>query len=187
VYRLRFSKRGLFRFVSHLDLQSHLLRLFTRSGLPLSFSEGFNPKPRLSVLAPLMLGMASENDLFEIELLGAFTEEAILGALRGITPQGLEILAAKPLPSLHSKLTARICAHHYRAGIPAQAVRDLPSLLGRDNDSCGLIFDCAQGQKLRPFLESAWGCPCEELFAAGLVRDALYVADNGELEDAWQA
>ncbi|MDR2733839.1 MAG: TIGR03936 family radical SAM-associated protein [Spirochaetota bacterium] len=189
VYRLRFAKRGLFRFVSHLDLQSHLIRLCTRSGLPLSLSEGFNPKPRISVLAPLMLGMASENDLLEIELLGFFEEEAILASLRGILPQGLEIFAVKPLPTLRSKLTARIRAHHYRADIPARAciAHDLPALLDCDSDGYGLVYDCTQGQKLRPFLESAWGVPCEELLAAGIVRDALYVMEDGGLLDAYLA
>jgi len=186
VYRLRFAKRGLFRFVSHLDLQSHLIRLFTRSGLPLSFSAGFNPKPRISVLAPLMLGMASENDLLEIELLGSLDEETILAALRGILPQGLDISAARALPTLHSKLTARICAHHYRAAIPVRERDLLPPALLDCGDGYGLTYTCGS-QKLRPFLESAWGCSCEELLAAGLVRSALYVAGNGGLEDAWQA
>jgi radical SAM family uncharacterized protein len=189
VYRLRFAKQGLLRFVSHLDMQSHFLRLFTRSGLPVSLSEGFNPKARLSLVAPAMLGMATENDLLEIELRELFTEKSLLEILRPILPPGLELCSARLLPTLHSKLVARISAHHYRAERPLRT-DNFPDGLEqarRDANGGGIIYDCASGHKLRAFLESAWGCSCEELLAAGLTRDALYVTHNGQYEDAYWA
>ncbi|MBN2323196.1 MAG: TIGR03960 family B12-binding radical SAM protein [Spirochaetes bacterium] len=64
----RFSKLGEFRFISHLDLVSYLVRAGRRAGIPFRYSEGFNPKPRLVLPFPLPLGISSSSELCEVEL-----------------------------------------------------------------------------------------------------------------------
>jgi len=55
-FRLTFSKAGDLRFVGHLDLQRLIERCLRRSGLPLRYSQGFNPKVRLNLASALPLG-----------------------------------------------------------------------------------------------------------------------------------
>lgn len=70
-YRIVFSKTGSLKYISHLDLQRAVARLLIRSGLPVAFSEGFNPHPRLSFALPLSIYQEGENEVMTVR----FTEE----------------------------------------------------------------------------------------------------------------
>ena len=59
-YRLQFSKEGETKYVSHLDLVRLFTRAFKRAELPLAYSEGFNPHPKMSIGLPLSVGVTSE-------------------------------------------------------------------------------------------------------------------------------
>ncbi len=67
-YRITFSKTGGLKYISHLDLQRAMARLLIRSQLPVAFSEGFNPHPRLSFGLPLSIYQEGENELMTIRL-----------------------------------------------------------------------------------------------------------------------
>ena len=58
--RIGFYKVGDMQFISHLDLQRFMKRAFVRSGLPIWFSEGFNPHPKMVFSTPLSIGIQSE-------------------------------------------------------------------------------------------------------------------------------
>jgi len=68
--RLRFAKRGDARFLSHHDLMHSWEMALRRSGLPVKFTEGYNPRIRLSMPLALGLGIASEDEILEIDLEG---------------------------------------------------------------------------------------------------------------------
>ena len=61
--RLRFEKTGRAVYISHLDLMATMQRAFSRAGLELKYSEGFNPHPLISILLPLSVGTASVCEL----------------------------------------------------------------------------------------------------------------------------
>lgn len=63
-----FSQGGLLRFLSHQELMNLFARAASRAGLPLAFSQGFNPRPKLSLPVPSSVGMAGRADLLRIEL-----------------------------------------------------------------------------------------------------------------------
>lgn len=65
---LKFSRRDSLSFISHLDAHRAYYRLFRRAGLPLAFSQGFNPHPILSLASPLPLGFISRADYLDLEL-----------------------------------------------------------------------------------------------------------------------
>ncbi|MBQ0110113.1 MAG: TIGR03936 family radical SAM-associated protein, partial [Clostridiales bacterium] len=52
-YRVTFTKTGRLKYISHLDLQRAVTRLLLRSGIPIQWSEGFNPHPRINIALPL--------------------------------------------------------------------------------------------------------------------------------------
>lgn len=66
--RLRFEKTGRAVYISHLDLMATMQRAFSRAGLELKYSEGFNPHPLISILLPLSVGTASICELMDFRL-----------------------------------------------------------------------------------------------------------------------
>jgi len=88
--RFHYSKTGTARYLSHLDLMATIKRGFLRAGLELSYSQGFNPHPYMSVALPLPVGCESLCELIDVGL-----TEDIIPELKDITlPDGLEILKA---------------------------------------------------------------------------------------------
>ena len=90
-YRLRYAKRDTARWFGHLDLASILTRACRRGGLPVLYSEGFHPQPRISFGPPLSVGIASEEEYLDILLAHAMKEEDIVAAFVGGLPAGLVV------------------------------------------------------------------------------------------------
>lgn len=92
-YRLKFKKFGETRFVSHLDLVRLFTRLHTRAGLPLSYSEGFNPHPKMAIALPLSVGCGSESEYIDVSYDKDLSEAVILEELNKKVPIGIEIVS----------------------------------------------------------------------------------------------
>ncbi len=91
-YRVRFGKAGPLRYTSHLDLARTWERLLRRAGLPLVYSQGFNPRPKMQLAAALPLGYASTAEVLDIWLEGGAPEpEVMLPRLREVAPEGLSV------------------------------------------------------------------------------------------------
>ena len=67
-YRITFSKKGSLAFISHLDFNHSFIRILKRAGLPLKYSQGFNPRPKIVFGLPLSVGMEGENELVDVSL-----------------------------------------------------------------------------------------------------------------------
>jgi radical SAM-linked protein len=90
--RITFSKSGPMQYVGHLDTHVSWERVFRRSGLPLSYSLGFHPQPRLNLACALPLGFTSECEILDAWLDEDFTPELVQERLtKGLTP-GFSIL-----------------------------------------------------------------------------------------------
>ena len=68
--RLLFEKTGNAVWISHLDLMRLFQRAFKRAGLPLTHTQGFNPRPSVSIALPLSVGVQSRCELLDFELDG---------------------------------------------------------------------------------------------------------------------
>ena len=90
-YRLRFSKTGKLRFLSHHDLMRLFERALRRTGLPLRMTEGFNPHPILSFPTALGLGIESLDEVMEFELSTWMTPAKIQAAIAEQLPEGVRI------------------------------------------------------------------------------------------------
>jgi hypothetical protein len=97
----RFTKEEPVRFVGHLDLMRVFERAMRRSGFPIGYSQGFNPRPRMSFASALTLGATSEWELCQLDLARDVTptelDEAITG-LRAHLPPGLRVLDVWEIP-----------------------------------------------------------------------------------------
>ena len=94
--RLRFEKAGRAIYISHLDLMHTMQRAFLRAGVPLKYSEGFNPHPLISILLPLPVGCASVCELMDFRLAGEFDAAAVAERLGAAMPEGIVPLEAYP-------------------------------------------------------------------------------------------
>ena len=93
-YILRFEKEDSVKFVSHLDLIRVFDRAMRRAGLPMGYSQGFNPHPLMTFAHPLGVGIASECELLEMTLASEIPAETLKDELNKTLPQGFKILKA---------------------------------------------------------------------------------------------
>lgn len=92
---IRYAVEGDLRFISHHDSLRLLERAFARAQLPIRFSEGFNPRPRMSIVLPRPVGVASQDELVVIELTEPAQPPEILARLSPQMPIGCRLLSAE--------------------------------------------------------------------------------------------
>jgi radical SAM-linked protein len=102
-YRVRFTKRGGLRYLSHLELIRTIERSIRRARLPIAYTEGFHPHPKLGFGPALAVGIASEDEYFDLELAEETPPSTITEALNRVLPEGLKILMIKRNQNLHIK------------------------------------------------------------------------------------
>ena len=92
--RVTFSKTGLARYISHLDLNRTMIRALRRAELPIWYTEGFNKHPYITFAAPLSLGYEGERETMDMRLNEAVPMEELVRRLDAVMPTGLHILGA---------------------------------------------------------------------------------------------
>lgn len=90
--RLRFSKQGRLKYISHLDINRAMSRAFKRAEIPLWYTEGFNPHPYMSFSLPLSLGVESLCESVDIRIVGSITNDEIKNRMNSVLPEGLKVL-----------------------------------------------------------------------------------------------
>lgn len=112
-YRIKYHKKGPARYVSHLDLLRTFARAGRRAGLPLAFTQGFNPHPKITFAAPLGVGIAGEGEFADIELTGQMPAGVVREALSASLPEGLEVLEARIIIMPTKSLMAMVSRASY--------------------------------------------------------------------------
>ncbi|MBI4300889.1 MAG: DUF2344 domain-containing protein [Chloroflexi bacterium] len=104
--RITFSRGESLKYLSHLDMMRLWERALRRAGLPLAYSEGFTPHARLSIAAPLPVGVTSDAELMDVHLERPLPLPTLSSAIKRQLPQGIKVLDAREvvptLPSLQS-------------------------------------------------------------------------------------
>ena len=90
--RLRFSKTGRLKYISHLDINRAMSRALKRAGIPLWYTEGFNPHPYMSFSLPLSLGVESLCESVDLRITGEITNKEIKDRLNSVLPEDLKIV-----------------------------------------------------------------------------------------------
>jgi radical SAM-linked protein len=88
-YQMIFSKTEAMRFTSHLDLHTTIERTMRRANLPLVYSQGFTPRPKLSLASALPLGYTSESEAAEFWLKEELTVDEVAKAIHAAVPPGI--------------------------------------------------------------------------------------------------
>ena len=98
--RVRFGRGPEVKFISHLDIMRFWERALRRAQIPLAYSEGFSPHPRISLAAPLPVGVTSEAELMDIVVSRWVSPQWFTTTVSQQLPRGFEILGVYPMPSL---------------------------------------------------------------------------------------
>ncbi len=123
--RIRYAKRGPLRFSSHRDFQRALERALRRAQVPMAYSAGFSPHPKVSYANAAPTGAASEAEYVEIGVVRRCDPEALRAALDEALPPGLDVLE---IVAAHTPdLVARLEASRWRIEIPQATAGDLTS------------------------------------------------------------
>ncbi|MEJ7833922.1 MAG: TIGR03936 family radical SAM-associated protein [Nocardioides sp.] len=96
--RIRYAKRGRLRFTSHRDFSRAFERAIFRARVPMAYSSGFNPHPRISYAGAAPTGSASEAEYLEIALAEQVDPAAVHAALAEALPEGLDVVEVVESP-----------------------------------------------------------------------------------------
>jgi radical SAM-linked protein len=104
--RIKFSRGSEIKFISHLDIVRLWQRAFNRAGIEIAYSTGFSPHPRISLAAPLPLGVTSEAEFMDVFVIKGVAPHFFVSAVNQQLPPGMTVDKVYPiapdLPSLQS-------------------------------------------------------------------------------------
>lgn len=95
--RIKFQKYGAMKFIGHLDVMRYFQKLFRRAEIDNEYSKGFSPHQIMSFAAPLGVGLTSDAEYLDVQLLSSDTPEAMLERLNAAATEGFRIIGFHPL------------------------------------------------------------------------------------------
>lgn len=132
--RIRYAKRGRLRFTSHRDFARAFERALRRAAVPMAYSAGFSPHPRISYVGAAPTGVASEAEYVEIGLTRAMDPARLRADLDAALPDGLDLVEA--VVAGPGTLADRMAASDWRIelpGVPEAVAREaVAAFLARD-------------------------------------------------------
>ncbi len=129
--RFRFLKQGDIRFTSHRDLMRLYMRVLRRAALPLAMSKGFNPRPRISIPAPIGVGITGYNEVLDLELCRWCRPEEVRKRINEHLPEGLSLVSVRIMDGKPARRPDELCYRvALRRGHPVR-VETLSELQGR--------------------------------------------------------
>lgn len=132
--RILFEKTDTAIYISHLDLMRLFQRAFKRAGLHLTHTQGFNPRPSVSIVLPLSVGVESHCELLDFALDGdAVSDEEIMERLNRVLVPGVRVLQVYKDGSKTKNLAYLDCAVflEYDTAVPRDAQRAVEELFSR--------------------------------------------------------
>lgn len=123
--RLRYTKTGAMRYLSHLEMIGLFTRAVGRARLPIRFSRGFHPHPKFSFATALSVGVESWAEYLDLELVPGPAPEEVVDRLNAALPEGMRIVEAIVVPPGTSSLSVLMDKVRYRVILPQEAARDL--------------------------------------------------------------
>jgi radical SAM-linked protein len=186
--RIFFHKKDAMRYTGHLDLHKTWERTFRRADLPLAYSQGFHPQPRLNLACALPLGFTSHAEIIDAWLEIPFPLDEVHLTLQRSAPPGIEIIQIEGVDPKTPALQTQVVASEYQITflVPAfdldeklSAILAAPSLLRRRRE---------RSYDLRPLIENLQHLPdTEEGYPSLLVRLAAREGATGRPEELLDA
>lgn len=122
--RIQFAKTKLLRFLSHLEVLKVITRAFRRQRVPVAFSGGFHPHPKISFSAPISVGIISKAEFADIEFYSELAPNLLMTLLNETFPDGLQVLKVREIPQKAPSLMSEIEYTKYQIQIPEAIVKE---------------------------------------------------------------
>ena len=153
--RMRYTKTGRLRFLSHLDLMTLVQRAAVRAHVPLAFSQGFNPHPKIAFGPALPVGMESETEYLDMETDAGIDLLTTTKKLNNTLPQGMRILEMRVVPKKSASLSACIERYSYAVEVPTSFAGGLEERVQEFLSRTAVIVEKDGKQKdIRPCIEA---------------------------------
>jgi radical SAM-linked protein len=127
--RLTVRKGERAAVLSHLEFMTAIQRAVKRAGIPVRWSAGFHPAPRIGFGDALPLGVTSEAELVDLDLSAPLAAADAMAWLNRELPAGIAVLAAEPVDRRAPSAAAALATARYRVPLPAGAPADLAERL----------------------------------------------------------
>ena len=159
----QFKRSTPLRFLSHLDQQRLFQRAFRRAEIPVEYSQGFNPHPRMSFALAMSVGLTSDGEYGEVIVSEDIDVDTFISRMNQVLPNGLEIIAAKICGAGIGSLSAALSKSVYQIRIKVMPGTDLAALAAAIESYLALpqILIQKRNKKgkyvekdIRPFIES---------------------------------
>jgi radical SAM-linked protein len=147
--RIRYAKRGRLRFTSHRDFSRAFERAIVRARIPMAYSSGFNPHPRISYAGASPTGAASEAEYLEIALAQEADPRQVATVLDEALPTGLDVLEV--VVSAGGALSDRLEASHWRLTLPEATTAATELAIGRFLAADEVVVERMTKKGLRQF------------------------------------
>jgi radical SAM-linked protein len=153
--RITFAKQGALRYTGHLDLHRLWERAARRAELPLAYSQGFHPQPKLNIAAALPLGFSSRCEVLDMRLEHQISLEGLREKLQGTLPIGIQVLDIEHVDDKLPALQTLVASAEYEVTLTEAAdgselERRIDAILGAESlvrERRGKTYD------LRPLVE----------------------------------
>src|SRR5512146_2790169 len=135
--RITFTKSGPLRYIGHLDLQTLWERAARRAGLPLAYSHGFHPQPKINFASALPLGYSSRAEVVDMRLQEDVEPVELQRRLTAAMPDGIAVLEVRAVDEAEPALQMQVTAAEYEVALPENHSADelrqgVSRLLGAD-------------------------------------------------------
>ena len=123
--RLRFSKTGPLCFIGHLDFLKVFQQTIRRAGLPVAYSQGFNPHMQLSFALPLPLGMPSTSDYADLTLEHEMPSDELISRFNAQAPGGLRLTSAQKFTGPGAAALVTAADYMFSINMPDSVNKDM--------------------------------------------------------------
>jgi radical SAM-linked protein len=181
--RIRFSRQEEIKFISHLDLMRCWERAMRRAAVPLAYSEGFSPHPRISLAAPLALGVTSEAELMDVNVTRWVSPHWFSDGVSRQLPDGLKVVTVFPVSATLPSLQSAVRLAEYRVEVEHRMSRTdaetaIERLLSLDELPWSHMRDTGERKyDLRSLVEDVW--VIDWLAASGVLGMTLTCDSRG--------
>lgn len=115
--RITFAKQGALRYTGHLDLHKLWERTARRAALPLAYSQGFHPQPKMNIAAALPLGFSSRCEVMDMRLQNDIPLEGLCEKLQDTLPTGIRVLNVERVNDGEPALQTQVASAEYEVAL----------------------------------------------------------------------
>ncbi len=136
--RIKFRKQGAMKFIGHLDTMRYFQKIMRRADVDIRYSEGFSPHQIMSFAAPLGVGLLSNGEYVDIEVLSADDSRTMIRRMNDVMAEGMEVVSFRRLDDSAKSAMSLVAAADYTLAFrPGKEPEDMEGFFRELDKFCG--------------------------------------------------